>query len=73
MRQLRIEMQAQIRSIVGILSLANLIWEFSRNSGRRKHCFGRFSEIDIASEHPYRRRELLREAFSKLSYRVARV
>lgn len=38
-----------------------------------EHCSGRFSEIDIASEHPYRRRELLHEAFSKLSYRVARV
>lgn len=38
----------------------------------RRHRSGRFDEIDIAHQHPYRR-ELLRVAFSKLSYRVARV
>jgi len=61
------------------------IGEFRSGSGkileRRRHrrsvgwSIGRFiGGIDIAHgiEHPYRRRELLREAFSKLSYRVAR-
>jgi len=45
---------------------------FARSVGRS---VGRFiGGIDIGHGigHPYRRRELLREAFSKLSYRVAR-
>lgn len=54
MRQLRIEMQTQIRSIVGILSPTNLVWELSGNSGgvEASRFSGRSSEIDIAHEHP---------------------
>lgn len=45
-------------------------WKFW---GRRHRALWSSDEIDIAHEHLYRRRELLREAFSKLSYRVARI